>query len=161
MKGRRLVAYDIATGKDLPTEDPRYQAIVNGVPKNSKNDPEPNPEILNIQAKIKKGEATPEDFARFKGLVKLDSLRGAFDTDASEDRMGAVTGLFTKGVFGPGGMAESPAAQNEIAATLGITQAELDMARSFARKKPAQDIPRRFQQAPSVPKRVFGTGLGS
>ena len=149
MIGRRLVAYDIATGKDLPTEDPRYQAILNGVPKNSKNDPEPNPEIVNIQAKIKKGEATAEDFARFKGLVKLDSLRVAFDTEASKDRIGAVTGLFTKGVFGPGGMAESPAAQNEIAATLGITRAELDMARLFARKKAVQNIPRRFQQAPS------------
>jgi hypothetical protein len=135
--GRKLKAYDIITGEDLPADDPRAKALASGVPRNAKDDPASNPEVLNINAKIKKGNATPEDLGRLSQIGKLAAVRETFDAAAEGDRTGAVIDLFTKGVMGKGGMAETMEAQNQLAAQLGISREELAIGRAAARAKNA------------------------
>jgi hypothetical protein len=135
-EGKGYAAYDL-DGNKLPTDDPRWAAIKNGVPRNTRDDPESNPEVRGINARIKEGKETKEDLARLKQIGQLAAVREQFETAAEGDRTGAVVALFTNGVFGRGGMAETPEAQNQLAAELGISREELTIGRAAARAKNA------------------------
>lgn len=140
--GRRLKMYDIGTGKDIPVEDPRYQAMLSGVPRSAKDDPEANPEIANINAKIKKGEATPEDLGRLNAIRAKNRVQQQFDAASAQDRNAAVVDLVRRLPT----LAETPEAQSLALRDLGITPDEADRARKYIRSGSGAGLRTMFQR---------------
>jgi hypothetical protein len=88
-----------------------------------------NPELLNIQAKIKKGDATPEDFARMQQVELVDGLRTRFDSQAEHDRNTAVRDIIS--VIPR--YAQTPEAQEMFFRELGISKDEVAAAQQNLR----------------------------
>jgi hypothetical protein len=128
--GRKLKMYDIGTGKDIPVADPRYQAMLSGVPKSAKDDPEVNPEIANLNAKIKKGEATPEDLGRLNAIRAKNRVQQQFDAASAQDRNAAVVDLVRR----LPSLAETPEAQSLALREFGVTSDEADRARKYIKQ---------------------------
>ena len=150
MKGRRLAAYDVATGGEIAATDPRYKALLSGVPKNAKNDPLAHPEAANIAAKIKDGKAERADFERLDQIHMISGVKSSFEAaEESKGRPLAVMDLVER-TFGSGGTFESPAAQDMIAKEMGVAKAEIAEAKKFLQQKKRQGVSRTFGRYPSV-----------